>query len=320
MERYSKSATGRGVTIKRNVYGLFTNLLTGKRSTIDLDHYYFDVLQLHPPPEYLESLTSYLTRIAEMNGIDGYQSLATLCLPTEPASRVRTLKDYPLSSFSTLGGTTVKPEATLLKTTFYHLAKKFECSTEAKPLSIFLSRSVADCLRYCPLCLGDFPYYSLAWRFLALKGCWVHNCQLLEKCGHCGTKIPIFTRPFKAGFCPTCKKELRTCKSSLLSEKVRIDVQSLYQNLEFLLAPQPFESMERTILQDMGQESTNLRNSRNLTQLQMSQQAGISVVCLISLEHGHSRILWSVIISMVLQVCGLLWGYDARPFPENNAA
>ena len=254
-----------------------------------MDHYYFDVLQLHPPPEYLESLTSYLTRIAEMNGIDGYQSLATLCLPTEPASRVRTLKDYPLSSFSTLGSTTVKPEATLLKTTFYHLAKKFECSTEAKPLSIFLSRSVADCLRYCPLCLGDFPYYSLAWRFLALKGCWVHNCQLLEKCGHCGTKIPIFTRPFKAGFCPTCKKDLRTCKSSLLSEKVRIDVQSLYQNLEFLLAPQPFESMERTILQDIGQEFTNLRNSRNLTQLQMSRQAGISMVCLTSLEHGHSK-------------------------------
>lgn len=129
-----------------------------------MDHCYFEVLPLHPPPEYLESLTSYLTRIAEMNGIDGYKSLATLCLPNEPVSRVRTLKDYPLSSFSTLQSTTINPEATLLITIFYHLAKKFECSTEALPLSIFLSGSVADWLRYCPLCLRDFPYYSLAWR------------------------------------------------------------------------------------------------------------------------------------------------------------
>src|SRR6266699_355350 len=200
-----------------------------------MDQYYFEVLSLHPKPEYLESLTSYLTRIAEMNGINGYKALATLCFPKESVRRVWSLKDYPLSSFSTLQSTLVKPESTLLKTTFYHLAKKFECSTEVFPLSIFLSGSVSDCLRYCPLCLRDFPYYSLVWRFLSLKGCWVHNCHLLEKCGHCGTKIPIFAYPFKVGFCPTCKKDLRTCVSSSLSLQVRKGTLSLYQDLEFLL-------------------------------------------------------------------------------------
>ena len=111
----------------------------------------------------------------------------------------------------------------------------------------------------------------------------------MEKCGHCGTIIPIFTRPFKVGFCPTCKKDLRTCISSPLSKMVRKDAQSLYQNLEFLLTPQPIESMERTILQDIGLEFTYMRQSRNLTLLQMSRQAGISMASLISLEHGHSR-------------------------------
>ncbi len=254
-----------------------------------MDHYYFEVLPLHPPPEYLESLTSYLTRIAEMNGIDGYKALTTLCLPNEPVSRVWSLKDYPLSSLSTLQSTIVKPEATLLKTTFYHLGKKFECSTEAFPLSIFLSGSVADCLRYCPFCLRDFPYYSLAWRFLALKGCWVHNCQLLEKCGHCGSKIPIFAYPFKVGFCPTCKRDLRTRVSISLSEMVRKNAHSLYQDLEFLMTQQPIEGMERTIRYDIGQEFTYMRQSRNLTILQMSQQVGISLDCLMTLEHGKSR-------------------------------
>jgi DNA-binding XRE family transcriptional regulator len=250
-----------------------------------LDHYYFDVLQLHPPPEYLESLTSYLTRIAEMNGINGNKALATLCFSEESVNLWR-LKDYPHSSFSTLQSTIVKSEATLLKTTFHHLGKKFEYSTDVFPLSNFLSGSVSDCLRYCPLCLGDFPYYSLVWRFLALEGCWVHNCHLLEKCGHCGTKIPIFAYPFKVGTCPTCKKSLRTCVSSSLSKNMRKRTLSLYQDLEFLLTPQPIESIERNLRQDIGLEFTYMRRSNNLTIQQMSQQVGISIDCLVNLENG----------------------------------
>ncbi len=132
-------------------------------------------------------------------------------------------------------------------------------------------------------------HYSLVWRFLSLKGCWVHNCHLLEKCGHCGTKIPIFAYPFKVGFCPTCKKDLRTCVSSSLSLKVRKGTLSLYQDLEFLLTQQPVESMERTIRQDIGQEFTYMRQSKNLTVRQMSQQVGISTECLITLENGKDR-------------------------------
>jgi transcriptional regulator with XRE-family HTH domain len=69
---------------------------------------------------------------------------------------------------------------------------------------------------------------------------------------------------------------------------VRKDTLSLYQDLEFLLTPQPIESMERTIRQDIGQEFTYMRQSKNLTVRQMSRQVGISVDCLITIENGKS--------------------------------
>ena len=38
--------------------------------------YYFAVLPLHPMPEHLESLTSYLMRLAEINGISSMDGLS----------------------------------------------------------------------------------------------------------------------------------------------------------------------------------------------------------------------------------------------------
>ena len=43
-----------------------------------MNGYFFDTLPVHPQPEQLESFTSYLTRLAEANGIQLVSQLLKL--------------------------------------------------------------------------------------------------------------------------------------------------------------------------------------------------------------------------------------------------
>lgn len=127
------------------------------------ERYYFDTLPIRFRPERLESLTSYLTRLAEENGINSITGLADI-YSIEGASYgnvLRYLKDYPLPSYGDLELISECSEAEVLQTTFYHLGKKFGRSLE-NPLSFrFLSTSIGSSLRYCSVCLDDSPYYIL---------------------------------------------------------------------------------------------------------------------------------------------------------------
>src|SRR5262245_20423143 len=115
--------------------------------------YYFDTLPIHPPPERLESLTGYLTRLAEANGILSIDGLSATCFPERDRRIARSIADYPPLSFTTLAHVTACSESLLRSTTFYHLGSKFGRSTHPQALSRFLSGSVAQYLRFCPACL-----------------------------------------------------------------------------------------------------------------------------------------------------------------------
>lgn len=107
--------------------------------------YYFDTLPLHNPPEQFESFTSYLTRLAEMNGIKSITGLASICsLDNLPyGNTLRFLRDCPPLSLGTLELITGCSEATLLRTTFYHLGKKFGRSTETSLYPGFVTAQVS---------------------------------------------------------------------------------------------------------------------------------------------------------------------------------
>src|SRR5258708_6056049 len=203
--------------------------------------YYFGTVAIRPKPEYLESCTSYLTRMAERNGVSSVDGLAALCFPHQDRRIARGLADYPPTSFKPLMRSVACSEASLLGTTFFHLGMKFGRSPKPQPLSRFLSGSVATYLRYCPYCLRtqQQPYYSLLWRFVALKGCPVHSCKLLECCGHCGNFLSLFAAPLKVGKCLLCGLELKVCRSEPISEVELSETLSLAQDLEFLLSPFP---------------------------------------------------------------------------------
>ena len=61
--------------------------------------YYFDVLPIHPQPEWLESFTSYLARLAAANHIRTRHRLFSICFPDRHTSHAWTWTDHlPISS------------------------------------------------------------------------------------------------------------------------------------------------------------------------------------------------------------------------------
>ncbi len=247
--------------------------------------YYFDALPLRPPLQPLESFTSYLTRVAEANGMRKYSQLNPFF---EEYRSISSFADYPPRSFGMLPVITICSESELLRTTFYHVGKKFGRVYDSPWLAGFLSGVVASSLRYCPHCLQEALYYTLAWRFLPLLGCPKHACRLLEHCGHCGCPVSIFPAPFRMGICPTCGGDLRKCISSGLDDVELLGVTLASREIEFLLCPHPWETTDSAFLEKLGQEFMLLRYNKRLKRMDVSAEAALSVRTLETIELGHS--------------------------------
>ncbi|RPJ59550.1 MAG: hypothetical protein EHM12_06840, partial [Dehalococcoidia bacterium] len=123
--------------------------------------YAFDVLPIRPPPELLESFTSYLMRLAEANGITRYSDLAYRLFPGRTSLHVRIITDHVPVTLGSLTREAICTDADLLGTTFYPLGRKFGRCVHARPMGSFLSGALAPHLRYCPHCLDLQPYHRL---------------------------------------------------------------------------------------------------------------------------------------------------------------
>ncbi len=243
---------------------------------------YFDVLPLRDQPKPLESFTSYLTRLAELNGIHSITALAATCFPDQTLNVVRNLRDYPLPEMENLETVATCSEADLLATTFYHLGKKFKRSILSRSLSAFLAGSLAEYLRYCPVCIADQGYYSLAWRFPLLQGCHKHSCKLLDACAYCHQPIPILRLLSPIGVCPHCKSDLRRCLSQPLSREESSLAHETFRELEFLLTPQTWETND--IVSDIGSYYAYLRQEKRLTMEAVCDSLKKNVRCLVAVE------------------------------------
>lgn len=250
--------------------------------------YYFDTLPLHPPPAPLESLTSYLIRLAQINGILSVDGLSALFFPQQDRRIPRSLADYPPLSFSTLQAVTLCPEPALRAATFYHGVVKFGRSSHPQPVSRFLSGSLGASLRYCPLCLNERLYYRLTWRFLVVEGCTEHRCRLLDRCTFCQHAIPLFAAPLKLGICHTCKHELSACSSELLTEESRQQVYAYDMAIQFLLTPHPLEVGRKQGVKSLGKLLSSKRREMLLTAPEAANQLGISLSRVEGMERGNT--------------------------------
>jgi hypothetical protein len=251
--------------------------------------YYFDILPLHPGPEYLESLTCYLMRLAEYNGISSIDGLSALCFPHQDRRITRDIADYPPVSFGDLTRVAAWSEETLRMTTFFHLAAKFGRSTLPQPASRFLSGCISQYLRYCPICFTEqrVRYHLLSWRFLMLTCCCQHQCRLLETCGHCGELIPLFTSPFKLGNCPKCQQSLKLCAAASVSDEGELEVAShAHDDVVFLLTPQPWEADSGSVIKQVGRRLSHMRQIKRLTAVEVASQIGVTLTIVEGIERG----------------------------------
>lgn len=206
-------------------------------------HFIWKRLPLHPPPEPFESMTSYLIRLAEENGLRSMSEFVGLLgISYGRLTGVCTSPDYPAPfSYAGLAHITGCSEERLQLTTFSPLLQRFGDSVGPRSIQRFLAGSIAPCLRYCPCCLAEHSpaYYSLLWRFLALPGCIEHGLQLLDQCGHCQALLPLLSFPPKFAQCPTCQGDLRRVPTHRLSEEAQCLSQRRTQDLQMLLSPLP---------------------------------------------------------------------------------
>jgi hypothetical protein len=251
--------------------------------------HYFDVLPLHPKPEYLESLTSYLMRLAACNGISSIDGISALCFPQQDRRITRGIADYPPVSFDDLTIVGAWSEEILRTTTFFHLAAKFGRSTMPQPTSRFLSGYVGQYLRYCPVCLAEqrVTYYLLIWRFLMLTCCCKHKCQLLETCGYCNELIPLFTSPFTLGSCPRCRQSLKQCATVTVSDERELETAShVHDDIVFLLTPQPWEADSGSVIKRVGRRLSHIRHMKRLTAVEVASQIGVTLTVVEGIERG----------------------------------
>jgi DNA-binding XRE family transcriptional regulator len=252
--------------------------------------YYFDVLPLHPRPEYLESLTSYLMRLAEFNGISSIDGISALSFPQQDRRITRDIADYPPVLFDKLTIVGACNEEILQTTTFFHLAAKFGRSTLPQPMSRFLSGCLGQYLRYCPRCFTEqrVRYYLLSWRFLMVTCCRKHQCRLLETCGHCDELIPLFTSPFKLGNCPKCQQSLKLCAAASVSDEAELEVTThVHDDIIFLLTPQPWEADGGSVIKQVGRRLSHMRQMKRLTAVDVANQVGVTLTVVEGIERGN---------------------------------
>ena len=250
-------------------------------SIVDLS--YLDALPTHPQPERLESLSSYIMRLAEANGFDEIRTLYKLM--SIHINKAEDFDDFPRPFFAVVALRAACSEQELLATTLYHAGKKFGRSAQTNALSRFFHSSLGEYLRYCPSCLSKLAYYPLTWRFLALTGCHLHHCRFLDRCGYCGGDIPLFAIPAKMGVCPHCHKALHGCEAEMLSRQEQERVQQRTVDLEYLLSPQSWEERDE-LARTMGWRLRKIREEKQCTVEQIAVVLAESVRTIRELERG----------------------------------
>ncbi|HYU71619.1 MAG TPA: TniQ family protein [Ktedonobacteraceae bacterium] len=252
----------------------------------DQDQSIWRILPLHPQPQRFESLSGYMLRLAEANGLKSINELALLSGLRKGWGDVRIAPDYSSLLTGKLARIAGCSPENLRDMTFYHLARHFACPTSSREMSLFFQGSIARSLRYCPVCLAEQPYYRLCWRFLALAGCYKHGCSLLSVCGHCGAPIPLLPLSPHVACCAMCQGDLRICPTSPLPQQTIMHLERRTSDLEWLLMPaERAPEITSALLQGSG--LLFLRQRKHLSLIEATHLMGRDRQVIAEMEEGN---------------------------------
>jgi transcriptional regulator with XRE-family HTH domain len=258
---------------------------------VEQAHAIWNVLPLHPRPERLESLTSYMIRLAGANGLQFVGELVELAgFSRRLLGSLSRSPDYPVPSYSTALSQIARcPEDRLLHTTFLPLGRRFGRSIHPIALHRFLADSLSSTLRYCPICLAsEEPYYSLLWRFLVLPGCIEHGQCFLDRCGHCGSLLPLLSPRSQIAKCVSCQGDLRTGPQKRLSDEILQPTQRRTHELSTLLSPMsgPLDLAQARMI---GKRCMALRQQKDLSITEVASLSGVPIAVIVDIEQTSHR-------------------------------
>lgn len=245
-----------------------------------LSSHYLDTLPAHPRPQPLESLNSYLKRVAHANGIHHIATFSHLTGVREPK---RLLELTPASDFRQLGTVTCCSDWELLAMTVYFLGHKFG---REQSLGRFFAPSLARHQRWCPACLVQQGYVRLPWSFLHLAGCPQHGLRLLDTCPHCERPLRLKSASLSLHHCPHCTGDLRQSDGIEMTELEWQQCQRDWDDLAYLLIPQTWQKDEgASVIAAFRQRLGFLRRASGVEAKRFARLLGLRPRILVALEN-----------------------------------
>lgn len=191
-----------------------------------------------------ESLLSYITRLAHLNGYRPPASLVRLCLKGQSSTIGADLVSCPTSPsvLERFAQVTDTPVTSLVQATAHRFGAVLtppgvplsEFSYEDATIRLMPSRSRNRIFRpvaasqFCPLCLKDRAYHRVAWLLVSVVVCLDHLCLLMNACPYCNR--PVDLTSIVENRCPTCRTDLSAAVPiSIAHDEVGIAAHRLLQ-------------------------------------------------------------------------------------------
>ncbi|OTY20353.1 hypothetical protein BK735_08795 [Bacillus mycoides] len=182
--------------------------------TVNLDNSPTALYGIKPEGEmiaFIESLTSYIVRLADAHVIDVSDLVAYEIAPLLKSNYVQNSigrggnRFYDGAHFLNGYGASAKQMVQCLNNLTGN--KELENLTLTSFSQFFSTRYlVRKNIAWCSKCLEENLYYPLIWSLSAYTFCTIHSVYLQEVCFLCKNSIPFLHRKSKVGVCPYCKK------------------------------------------------------------------------------------------------------------------
>ena len=201
---------------------------------------------------YIESLTSFLMRLAEAHSLEVNTLVAKKISIYFDQKYLKEHRDKGLSTLFNKGATLNSNG--ILASQLYQsleqltLRKNLSCLTLLAFHNIFSSKKLLRKSKaWCPVCYeqwrkaGKTVYESLLWSFESITVCHKHFQPLANKCPHCDRSIPWLTGKSQVGFCPKCDRWLGNFSSKQYNTSESDLAKSIWisQNLGNLISSIP---------------------------------------------------------------------------------
>jgi TniQ len=163
---------------------------------------------------FVESLTSYLTRLSEVHNVSLGNLIGKELTPL--------INKHYLKNVAYRGGAGIYKSGTTINgigLTSHEMVSLLQQLTHRKDLFLLTLITYSEVLttrrllkshkHWCPICLEEWrnnkiDYEPLLWFFQEVKICHVHNIKLHSHCPNCDKEIPTLSRNSRVAHCSNC--------------------------------------------------------------------------------------------------------------------